>query len=48
MAQIEFFSTIEDEEKLIAQILKDNSIKFSVIENNRLTEWTDSKNGLIR
>ncbi|MFC0878878.1 hypothetical protein ACE01N_19955 [Saccharicrinis sp. FJH2] len=47
MAQIEFFSTIEDENKLITQISKDNSIKFSVIKNNRLTEWIDSKDLIV-
>ena len=43
MAQIEFFSTIEDEIKMISQIAKDDSIKYSLIENNRLTKWTDLK-----
>lgn len=43
MAQIEFFTTIEDETKLISQIAKDDSIKYSVIENNRLTEWSNLK-----
>jgi len=43
MAQIEFFCTIEDEINLISQIAKDDSIKYSLIENNRLTEWSDLK-----
>ena len=47
MAQIEFFSTIEDEIKLFSQISKDDSIKYSLIENNRLTGWSDLKDIVV-
>ena len=39
MAQIEFLSTAEDEKILIAHISKNKSIKCSVVENGRLSEW---------